>query len=272
MVKFALGTPVIIGSFPALALQYRRGDVQEATDAVYQRLDLNALYAMKGSNGATIQALDDFRKQDVPENAPKESSTDGINPLSYYVGRVTRTVEGHESATPLPDLERFIQRETGIVTSLTRELVWNTRTGLARVDTRRSQGATGFLAAAGTIHLADVTIEAHHEFGSILVISLDGQPLSVSKKVLIQATTEDQPYGFRVEDGKIASIGSAPYAFKAIDATVRLKLTGDGATRIVALDENGYATEKPVETSGDGVQKPLVIRLRGDSLYHVVLR
>ena len=97
-----------------------------------------------------------------------------------------------------------------------------------------------------------------------MVISLDDQPLKTSKKILIQTMTEEQPYGFKVEDGKITDLGSAPFGVKNIDARVTLKL--EGAAKVIALDENGYATDKAVAVDGN------MIHLAGDSIYHIVQR
>jgi len=40
----------------------------------------------------------------------------------------------------------------------------------------------------------------------------------------------------------------------------------------MALDENGYATQKAVTASGDGIREPLVIQLAQDSIYHIIQR
>jgi len=41
---------------------------------------------------------------------------------------------------------------------------------------------------------------------------------------------------------------------------------------VLALDENGYATSKEVIFSGDGTEKPLIIQLDDESVYHIVKR
>ena len=103
-------------------------------------------------------------------------------------------------------------------------------------------------------------------------IALDDEPLKTSRKILIQAMTEEQPYGFRVEDGRITDMGGAPFGVKKLDIRVTLKLEGEGKPEVTALDENGYATKKAVVIHGDGVKSPLVIHLAEDSIYHIVRR
>lgn len=138
--------------------------------------------------------------------------------------------------------------------------------GVTFIDTPRSQDVAGFLSKAGRIELADVVIESNNEFMSVMVISLDDQPLKTSKKILIQTMTEEQPYGFKVEDDKITDLGGAPFGVKNIDARVSLKLEGAGSPKVIALDENGHAAGKVVTIDGN------VIQLAADSIYHIVQR
>jgi hypothetical protein len=272
MNKFALCSPVIANTFPAAALQYRRGDVKESENVVYQILDLEDLYAMKGSGASTAEALDELRKLDIPEGGEASGAVSKLDPLSFYAGRVARTFGENPDESIQKDLAKYIDRQSRTIKSITGELSWDYGTGIAVVDTPRSQGAAGFLSKAGKIELTDVVIESNNEFSSVMVISLDDQPLKTSKKILIQAMTQEQPYGFKVEEDKIADLGGAPFGVKKIDARVSIRLEGAGEPAVMALDENGYATSKPVSTSGDGIKAPLVIQLAEDSIYYVVQR
>ena len=270
--KFGLCSPVTAGTFPAAALQYRRGDVAEAKNVVYQILDLEDLYAMKGSGASTAEALDDLRKKDIPNSGVVTGAVNKLDPLSFYVGRVVRAFGKNPDRSTQEDLTKYIDRNNKTIKSITGELFWNYGTGIALVDTPLSQGAAGFLSEAGKIELSNVTIESNNEFSSIIVISLDDHPLSTSKNILIQVMTEEQPYGFKSEKGKIIDLGGAPFGVKKIDAKISLRLEGTGNPRITALDENGYATQKTVLTSGDGIKIPLKIQLAEDSIYHIVQR
>ena len=57
---------------------------------------------------------------------------------------------------------------------------------------------------------------------------------------------------------------------RLIDATVTLRLAAGGKCKVTALDENGYATDKPVQVTADAGS--LKITLACDALYHVVQR
>ncbi|MGB2821717.1 MAG: hypothetical protein WBF17_12095 [Phycisphaerae bacterium] len=268
MAKFPVGTPVTAGTFPAAALLYRRGDVKEPDPAVRLVIGPDELYSLSGKTGSTAEALDALRKKDIPA-ARKASASAAIDPLAFYVGPVVRSLD--PKATPVAtDLSKYIDRDKKTITSSTGELRWDYGAGVVGVNTPRSQAAAGFLAKAGPLKLADVTIECANEYAAIIVTSLDDLPLSRSRRILIQAMTEDRPYGFRAPGGRIASMGSAPFGIKRIDASVTLKLAGGAKCKVTALDENGYATDKAVGVVGS--LGGATIKLAGDAIYHVVTR
>lgn len=265
--KFQLCTPVTAGTFPATALQYRRGDIQEAENAVYQILALEDLYKMKGSGTSTAEALDELRKMDIPKNGKVTGAVNSLDPLSFYVGRVMRTFGKNPNDSTQRNLKKYIDRESKTIASITDELFWNYGTGIAIVDTPRSQGAAGFLSEVTNIELTDIIIESGNEFSSIMVISMDDHPLKTSRKILIQTMTAEQPYGFKTENGAITDLGGAPFGVEKIDAKISLKSSSKGVPKIIALDENGYPTEKAVAISNES---PLGIQLSEDSIYHIV--
>ncbi len=195
-----------------------------------------------------------------------------MDPLTFYVGRVVRAFGENPEQSRQRDLSAHINRDKQTIKSLTGELSWDYKTGLVLVDTPRSQGAAGFLSRAGRIELRNVTIDCKNEFASVLVISLDDEPLATSKKILIQVMTEERPYGFKTEGNRITSLGGMPFGVKKPAVKVSLKLEGGGEAKVIALDENGYATDKSVTTRGDGVKAPLEIELAEDAIYEVVER
>ena len=141
--------------------------------------------------------------------------------------------------------------------------MWDYGNGLLTVNSRNSQGVTGFLAKAGPIKLGDVTIESHNEYGAVHVISLDGLPLASSKKILIQAFTEEKMYGFKSANGVIEDIGRPPISVRDIDASVTI---ANGATiKATSLDEQGYARGELQPQIADGAA---TITLPKDSPLH----
>ncbi|MHC4606328.1 MAG: hypothetical protein ACYTAF_05290, partial [Planctomycetota bacterium] len=267
VVKFPVDIPTVMGSFPACALMYRRGDVQEAETVVHDALVLEDLYAFKGSAVSAPQSLDELRKSDVPEGgAAKGKGVSSIDPLAFFVGRVLRSFGEDRSKGVIRDIRKNIDRGKKTVTSITDELKWDYGKGLVTVDAPRCQGAAGFLGKAGRIRLGDVVIESDNEFGTILVVSLDGNPLASSKKILIQAATEEKTYGWKTEGDRIADLGGYPMMVREVDASVTIR----GGARLKethTLDAHGYGREtRKTKASGKDVK----IGLAKDSMYTVV--
>jgi len=268
MSKFPVGVPSTAGTFPAAAMLYRRGDVAEPDPVVRLVLGKEDLYSLSGKTGSTAEALDALRKKDIPA-ARKASAVAAVDPLAHYVGPVTRCIDA--DATPVAtDLSKYIDRGRKTVTSVTGELRWDYGAGVVGVNTPRTQAACGFLAKAGPLRLKDVEIDCRNEYAAVIVTSLDGLPLSRSKRILIQAMTDDRPYGFRAAGGRIADMGAAPFGIRFIDATITLRPAAGGTCKVVALDENGYATDKAVPVTSEGAGSK--IRLARDAIYHVVQR
>ena len=179
-------------------------------------------------------------------------------------------IEFHDKPATLNsvDLSKYIDDKKETIRSLTGELVWNYGIGVATVDTPLAQGAAGFLNQAGRIKLSDVVIDSQNDYGSVLVVSLDGKPLKHSAKVLIQAGTWDTPQGFETEPvgeyEKINKLGGFPLNVRRIKAKVILP-SGKQAT---VLDENGYPSKRKAKTTSAGGK--LTVTLPQDSLYTVI--
>jgi len=166
----------------------------------------------------------------------------------------------------------LIDRPRHRVTSGTKEAVWDWGRGLATVNTPRAQGAAGFLRAAGRTALKDVAIRCRNPYAVIVAVSLDGEPLATSKRLLLQAMTVDRPYGFRVKggglDGEIAELGGYPLGVERIDADVELAAARWTA---VALDPNGYALPAKVRVTAEG-RRTVIVHLPADAAYTILTR
>jgi len=94
-------------------------------------------------------------------------------------------------------------------------------------------------------------------------------------KILIQCMTIDQLYGWASSEGggrrgTIRNVGSAPWGVEKIKAVVSLRWSGPGPRKVVACDENGYPTDRTVETRTDA--RELVVRIDEATVYTVVQR
>jgi hypothetical protein len=87
--------------------------------------------------------------------------------------------------------------------------------------------------------------------------------------------TMDQMYGWESSDpgglgGTIHSVGSAPWGVEKFDVSVTLKLDGRKPMKVIACDENGYATDKIVESYGD--VKNFTVKIDETTAYTIIKR
>lgn len=262
--SLGVNSPGTMGQSPAYALQYRRGDVQEGPVLIHQCLELDTLYDFEGAGSSEAQGIDDVRKADIAKAGQKIGKTvSNIDPLACYVGRVQRSFTDSQKDARMSDLSSYINREQKQIRSATGELFWDYGIGLATVNTANSQGLTGFLSKAGRREFNDCSISSSNEYGSIMVISLDGKPIRRSQKVLVQAFTEQKMYGFNTKaDGTITSFGQKPINIKKTEASISFKRKFKSA---FDCDEHGYRRN---DLQFDGT----TLVLPPDSMYVVLTR
>jgi hypothetical protein len=268
--KFSVSTPVMFGQFPACAVVYRKGYVQPGPVVVREAVRLADLYALKGTAATEPQNLDALRAADVPPGGTLSTDRPGsVDPLAPYVGQVVRVVGENPGESQIRDLSTFVDREKKLIRSSTGELIWNYGKGIVAFNTPKAQGAAGFLSELDELKLGDVVIRSRNEYGAVAVISLDGEPLRTSKRILLQVMTEDANEGWTTAaagDGlkRITSLGGPPIVVRNIDATVTIKRPDAAKLAVTALDANG---RKRGELRGGGT-----IKLLPDCLYYLVTR
>jgi hypothetical protein len=227
---------------------FRRGDVTEPdTPAVHETVSLSDAYAMKGTKLWAGGGRDLLWVAKIGER--EGAAVAGgyqLDPKAFFVGPVRQEFVDGPAKTQTVDLARYIDADKNLVRSMTGELAWDFGKGVVTVDTPRAQGATGFLKEAGRIELSDVVIEAGNGYGTVLVVSLDGQPLRTSARILVQTATWDQPYGFETqkqgEYERITKLGGYPLNVEQIEMRVAIRGAAGKTARV--LDENGYPTQR----------------------------
>ncbi len=268
-----VNTPTILGQFPAAARIYREGLVAEAPTVVNDRLSLNDLLRMKGSNVYEMSGRDIHWESLLGDYARNSAEGMNVDPMAFFVGKVNREVTTDKpSKLTLHDLPANIDHRAKIVTSVTGELRWDYGKGVVTVETPRAQGACGFLAKAGRIELADLTLQVGNDYAAVLVVSLDGKPIKASRRLLVQVATEDRPYGFETQPvgdyRRITDLGGYPLTVRKIDATVTLKASA--GTKATVLDGNGDRTDRRAEATVD--DGDLVIELPAEAIYTLIER
>ncbi|MBA3710493.1 MAG: hypothetical protein H0W83_16940 [Planctomycetes bacterium] len=266
--KFGIHDPAIMGQFPAAALMYRTGMVAPGDPVVSVHLALADLFALKGSPVVAAASLDDLRARDVPTGATvAAAAVTAIDPLAYLVGRVEVAVGEAAAPAIIADLAKRIDRAAGVVTSTTAQLAWNHQRGLVTIDTPMAQGATGFLAQA-PIALGCVRVAAGFEYGAVVVVALDGRPLTQSKRMLLQVMSEESNFGWSAPGTglrAIASIGGPPVVVRAFSGSVSLGRADAAALAVTPLDANGYP-----DTSAAGAGHANAITLLPGTMYYLI--
>jgi hypothetical protein len=231
-------------------------------------LDRHALARLEGTPLPQDAALDELRLKDLP--AGSESRAGGrLDPLLHYTGRVdVRFVTGPGSVKlrqPKPPIDHAAQT----VASSTGELKLDYGKGVLTIDAARAQGVSGLLQTVGRVETKDLSISSSLELGHIVVVSLDGQPLRSSGKMLLQVMSEEQPAGFQTEPAgegvrRIVNIGTDPWLVKEFQGTVTFKRPDADRLKVTALDFNGYA--------GTVVGTAARISLRPQTIYYLLNR
>jgi hypothetical protein len=266
MQPWTLMSPAMMGQFPAAALIFRKGLIDAGDLLVDLNLALPDLLELKGTPLPQDAALDELRLKDVP---PDSSLRPGqiIDPLVHFAGRTNVTISGRGAPPKLKDLSKYIDHAKQTVTSTHGQLKLDYGKGLLQINAPLAQGASGNLRAEKRLDLNDIAIESDLDLGHVVAVSLDGQRLSTSRKILLQVMTEEQPSEFRVESAaagekKILSIGHNPWLVREVEGTVRFKRPDAAKLKVTALDANG----DPVGRMGNAGE----IRLGKETIYYLI--
>ncbi|WP_421657905.1 hypothetical protein [Leptothermofonsia sp. ETS-13] len=264
--KFAIASPVTLGQFPALAWMYRKGLLAEGRDVIDVTLKLDDLYALRGAPVTAPQNLDEFRAKDIPAGQVLQSDrASSIDPLAFLVGKVNLRFSKDKASASQVELSSFIDRKAKTVRSSTGQLSWDYRKGLVTVNAPQAQGATGFLKQAGSLQLSDITLNSGLDYGTILLVALDDQPITQSRRMLLQVMSEEQNFGWRTTGSSqktIESVGNPPILVRNLSGRISLKRNDAGSLTVKALDANGYS----VTNVGNAAQ----FDLRPNAFYYLI--
>ncbi|MGC8560267.1 MAG: hypothetical protein ACP5O1_06255 [Phycisphaerae bacterium] len=277
MFEWSIATPEELGQFPAAALMFRRDDIRRGAPAVIERRSFNDMWQRRTpiiAEGSTYNP-----KTDINNIAPDSNIKKAVNPLAFLVGPVRVRYGANPGRSYVSDLSRYIHMKRGTVVSDTGQIRMNYRLGICTLDTPKAQGVVGFLSHARKpkFRLADTTIRCSNAYASILIVSMDGLPLNISRRILVQVGTMARPVGWRsqpmqfsyngklVAGRKIISTGKNPWQVTDIHATVTI--TNPGIHRATLLNPAGYAVKSiPVRHLGGKA----IIHLPSNTLYIVL--
>jgi hypothetical protein len=255
--KWVCATPMLMGQWPAAALMYRLGYVQQGAPVVSEHRALADLWQRRMPIIAEDAGYDPNRDKD---NRSKESNIkEGVNPLAYLVGPVVAGYGGDSASSRVVDLTPYLDAQRKTVRSETGEITLNYGEGWCKLDAPKAQGITGFLKAAGDCRLTDVEIRSTNDYATVLVVAMDNMPLKESGKILVQVGTTERPLGWKTKpvsiEGRageqVVSFGHAPWMI--VRAEVEISIANPALKTACVLDANGMpVNEIPLESSAAG--------------------
>jgi hypothetical protein len=143
------------------------------------------------------------------------------------------------------------------IVSDTRELAWYTspqHTGLVTVDTPRTQALIGFVKAQGR-EVSHLAANVRNTFCTILLSSIDKQPIGASSKLLLVAGGPVQNTGqaWNSAGTDLTAHGGAPTLIEPVRGTITLrKLQGARSVSVQAIDGAGQPLGVPVQAIASG--------------------
>lgn len=272
--QWTVGSPDMMGQFPAAALMVRRGDLDEGPAVVREGRSLETMF-MRNRNVLPIYPGFDVT-QDDPTVSPDLSGSE-LDPVLGFAGKLTLAFDTDEDFIH-PQVPELIDLESKRLTSLTEEVTFDWEKGIFTMNSARTQGAVGFLGEERRITLDDVRITVENDLASIAVTAIDNRPLTQANQVLIQTATQAgltgevlEPWmttyrGEEVSGWKAITLGIRPWQMRTIDGNVIL-FDERTIVDVKVLDTLGYYRESISPSAASGGQR---IDLPPDAIYVVV--
>ncbi|HWH81088.1 MAG TPA: hypothetical protein VNU71_02510 [Burkholderiaceae bacterium] len=274
--KWTYNDPDVLGTFPAAALMYRRGDLRRGAVALDEVRPLQALWERQPPALTEATSFDPNRdaQRNVaagPASGPVTASTFLRGPVRVAFGGTgaARTTLGPAGPAAPP----------GTIRANTGDVLMNPTQGWCRIDTPMAQGVAAHFAQTAAHEFTDVRFASGNAFGSALAVSLDDQPLARSGRVLVQYGTQSRPTGWAQAPARIERPGQPAIDGMVIRATgqgpwqverARLEVTirNPALTTATVLDMNGMPAGTVPLTRSD---KQVAFRFPAEAMY-VVLR
>ncbi len=222
--KWAIGNPMVLGQFPAAALLYRKNYLKQGEPVIEESRSLDEIWKRVPPVLAEDPGYDPNR--DAGDTARRSSAAKKADPLAFLVGPVKVDFSAKRASAKVADPGRFIDHKAKVIRGNTGQVRFDYGQGVCTIDAPAAAGATGFLKKHGKVETKSVTIDSQNEYASVLVVSLDGEALGRSRRVLVQVGTVARPTGwvereqtFKGDDGKqtfhgkqVVSTGAMPWA------------------------------------------------------------
>jgi hypothetical protein len=226
---------------------------------------------LKPSDVTVVEPLSDAKVL-----APSSSSTWLLDhPWLPYAAMVRKDFTG-KTESPLPDLAKITplyDAANKTIKSSTGELALDYGKGLLKVNAPQVQGFVG-MAGAETLKTTDLTwtLDARNPWAGVLAVSMDGKPLSQSMRFVIFAAAKEENSGqvFNATRTALKDPGQAPVMEQWVKGTISLKVDGDGAFEVKALNASGNPVKSLPCSFKDGLLTVSLSPKNGTGYYEIV--
>lgn len=275
MHRWTCSTPGQLAMFPANALLYRKGYINQGETVVHEERPLQTIYDRKMPMISEENSFDPNRDNYSQINPSKETV---VSPLAHLTGQVEVVYAGNPAnSVKSPLLESLIDYQNKKIKASNNQLNWDYKNGICTMDAPSAQGVCGFASKQKTFSLTDVTIESTNDYAVVNVVAMDEKSIAESSKILVQVGTVYRPTNWAetpanftlnnttVAGFKIDNTGKMPW--KCANTQVTIKLKNKGINQATLLDAAGYAKSViQVEKVGDEV----LIVLPANAMYVVL--
>ena len=254
--KWVCATPMLMGQWPAAALMFRRGYVEQGQPVVQEQRSKQELWERRAPLIAEEPGYDPNR--DKARLANHSGAGAPVNPLAYLVGPVLVSYGGDSARSKVAELGQFVHEDTKRIQSNTGELQFDYGKGLCVLDAPKVQGVTGFLKQQGGLFkIRDIEIRSDDAYATVLAVAMDDLPIGSSKRVLVQVGTTERPAGwktraFEFKDRpaeEVVDYGHAPWMI--LRSHISLSIKNPNLSKARVLDPNGMPlTVITLENSG----------------------
>ena len=228
--------PQVVGVFPAIARQVRRGDVARASLEIPLFVNPSALREGRSTASfVTIQRADvkSFDTNEVPKDA-------------LAVGAVEVRFDEDAEVSPPFDIADY-RDESGALISSTGQLRWMpgssplAAAGYLTMDTSVTVAFVGFAPEAASFALGEVILEPDPGFAAIYLTAAGPDEVIVGNGDLLlvaMARGRNADARYNPDETRLLSVGEGPLLLEPVRATVSLP----GQFQVEKLDHDGQPT------------------------------
>jgi hypothetical protein len=221
--------PVRMTQMAAGALMFLRGDIKPATRTIARSYTRDQVFQSRKLD----RSLQPYFTPGFPLSTPLRHASR----IASFDGPPTGTFSGNDAMPIVSD---------------TRQLTWqvspeNTN-GIVTVDTERSQALIGFV-KANDRSVRNLSASIDNDFASIVLVSLDSNPLSRTSRMLLSAGSRVTNTGLQwnAERTRTVNQGGPPSLIEPVTGTIVLRnLDGAVGVSAVALDGAGRPIGAPI--------------------------